>query len=137
MTIEYFLEDLPSVAKQILANANSKILLFDAAMGVGKTTLIKEICKQLGITDVISSPTYSLVNEYTSNSESIYHFDFYRIESENEAHDIGFEEYLNTESWVFIEWPEKVSNLLPEDTTTLRIELNDNEKRVLTFDEKS
>ncbi len=133
MIIEYSLEDLPDVAKQIINGVASKILLFDASMGVGKTTLIKEICKQLGVTDVISSPTYSLVNEYENSTESIYHFDFYRIDNEEEAHDIGFEEYLDTDAWILIEWPEKVPNLLPEDTITLKIELLDNGKRVLTY----
>ncbi|MEW7291930.1 tRNA (adenosine(37)-N6)-threonylcarbamoyltransferase complex ATPase subunit type 1 TsaE [Aquimarina sp. 2304DJ70-9] len=132
MTIEYTLEDLPNVAKQIISIAKSKILLFDASMGAGKTTLIKEICKQLGVHDVISSPTYALVNEYESNDGPIYHFDFYRINDVEEAYHIGFEEYLDSEAWVFIEWPDKVSGLLPEDVSTIKINVSEGEKRILT-----
>lgn len=103
-------------------------------MGVGKTTLIKEICKQLGVRDNISSPTYSLVNEYKGGEENtIYHFDFYRIQEEEEAYDIGFEEYLDTNAWIFIEWPEKISNLLPENSVKIKIKLLDDGKRVLSL----
>ncbi len=133
MTIEYTLEDLQDVAKQVIKNVDSKILLFDASMGVGKTTLIKEICKQLGVKDVISSPTYSLVNEYEGDEGTVYHFDFYRIDNEEEAYHIGFEEYLDSGNWIFIEWPEKVSNLLPDDAAIIKINLSDNEKRVLKY----
>ncbi|AXT59823.1 tRNA (adenosine(37)-N6)-threonylcarbamoyltransferase complex ATPase subunit type 1 TsaE [Aquimarina sp. AD10] len=131
MTIEYTLEDLPIVAKQILTNVSTKIVLFDADMGMGKTTLIKEICKQLGVQDIISSPTYSLVNEYDTETGPIYHFDFYRIEDEEEAYHIGFEEYLDSNNWVFIEWPEKVSNILPKDVSIVKINLSNNDKRIL------
>ncbi len=133
MTIEYSLDDLPDVAQQVISNINSKILLFDASMGVGKTTLIKEICKQLGVKDVISSPTYSLVNEYKGDDGAIYHFDFYRIDDEEEAYHIGFEEYLDSENWVFIEWPEKVANLLPDNATLIKIDLSSDGKRILTY----
>lgn len=136
MTIEYTLEDLPDVAQQVISNVNSKILLFDASMGVGKTTLIKEICKQLGVKDIISSPTYSLVNEYHGDDGAIYHFDFYRIDDEEEAYHIGFEEYLDSDNWVFIEWPEKVSNLLPDNTSLIKINLSSNEKRILTCNQE-
>ncbi len=131
MTIEYTLKDLPIVAKQILTNVSTKIVLFDADMGMGKTTLIKEICKQLGVQDIISSPTYSLVNEYDTETGPIYHFDFYRIEDEEEAYHIGFEEYLDSNNWVFIEWPEKVSNILPKDVSIVKINLSNNDKRIL------
>ncbi|GAA4271746.1 tRNA (adenosine(37)-N6)-threonylcarbamoyltransferase complex ATPase subunit type 1 TsaE [Aquimarina gracilis] len=133
MTIEYTLKDLPDVAQKILSNVKSKIVLFDASMGVGKTTLIKEICKQLGVKDVISSPTYSLVNEYHGDQGLVYHFDFYRIEDEEEAYHIGFEEYLDSGNWVFIEWPEKVHNLLPNQVSLIKIELSDNGNRALTY----
>ncbi|GAA4278831.1 tRNA (adenosine(37)-N6)-threonylcarbamoyltransferase complex ATPase subunit type 1 TsaE [Aquimarina mytili] len=133
MTLEYTLQDLPSIAKQIISETKNKILLFDASMGVGKTTLIKEICTQLGVHDVISSPTYALVNEYDSNDGPIYHFDFYRIHDIEEAYHIGFEEYLDSGSWVFIEWPDKVFDLLPENITTLKIEVSKDGKRILTI----
>ncbi len=133
MTLEYTLEDLPSIAEQIISTTKNKIMLFDASMGVGKTTLIKEICKHLGVQDVISSPTYALVNEYESNDGPIYHFDFYRIKGIEEAYHIGFEEYVDSGSWVFIEWPNKILNLLPENVTTLKIKASKNGKRILTM----
>jgi len=133
MKLEYTLEELPFVAEKLIEHVSRKILLFDASMGVGKTTLIKEICKQLGVADVISSPTYSLVNEYHGNQGIIYHFDFYRIKDEEEAYQIGFEEYLDSDAWVFIEWPEKVSNLLPDEAITVKIALSDNQKRILSL----
>ncbi|WP_299437018.1 tRNA (adenosine(37)-N6)-threonylcarbamoyltransferase complex ATPase subunit type 1 TsaE [uncultured Aquimarina sp.] len=133
MNITYSLEDLAQTAQKLIDNASNKTLLFNAEMGVGKTTLIKEICKQLGVTDIISSPTYSLVNEYKGETDLIYHFDFYRIQHEEEAYDIGFEEYLDTDAWIFIEWPEKIANLLPENSVKIKIELLDDGKRVLTL----
>ena len=133
MKITYSLDDLTKTAQQLINNVSHKTLLFDAEMGVGKTTLIKEICKQLGVSDVISSPTYSLVNEYKGETDTIYHFDFYRIIDEEEAYDIGFEEYLDTEAWVFIEWPEKIVNLLPENSVKIKIDLLDDGKRVLSL----
>ncbi|GAA0720518.1 tRNA (adenosine(37)-N6)-threonylcarbamoyltransferase complex ATPase subunit type 1 TsaE [Aquimarina litoralis] len=131
MKIIYTLEELSKTAEEIIENATHKTLLFDAEMGVGKTTLIKEICKQLGVVDTISSPTYSLVNEYQGKEDTIYHFDFYRIKQEEEAYDIGFEEYLDSNAWLFIEWPEKIANLLPNDSVKVKIELQDDGKRVL------
>ena len=131
MTISYTLEELPSIASQIINHATYKIFLFNAAMGVGKTTLIKEICHQLGVNDVISSPTYSLINEYKGKDDTIYHFDFYRIRHEEEAYDIGFEEYLDSNAWIFIEWPEKIINLLPENSSHITISLQQNGKRLL------
>lgn len=129
--IEYGLDELPNVAKWVLKNSKSRTLLFYAEMGVGKTTLIKELVKQLDSKDVVSSPTFSLVNEYDSPSGSIFHFDLYRIEDEMEVMDIGFEEYLETEAWIFIEWPEKIPNLLPENTQEVRIYRNEKGKNVL------
>lgn len=136
MTITYTLEELPSVAKQLIENAPYKIVAFDADMGVGKTTLIKELCKQLGVTEVISSPTYSIVNEYSTKDNFIYHFDFYRIKTEEEAYDIGFEEYLDRDTWVFIEWSEKVSNLLPDHISRIHIEILEDHKRALSIIDK-
>lgn len=99
-------------------------------MGAGKTTLIKEICKQLGVEDNISSPTFSLVNEYeTKNGELAYHFDFYRITDEEEALDIGIEDYFYSGNWCFIEWPENVENLLPLDAVEIHITILEDGKR--------
>lgn len=119
--LTYSIADLATVSNQILEQATSKTLLFYGDMGVGKTTLIKSLVKALGSTDDVSSPTFSIVNEYVTNEDSIFHFDFYRIEDEEEALNFGFEEYLNTSSWVFIEWPERIHNLLPNDVNSIKI----------------
>lgn len=133
MVLTYTLQELPNVANELITNVSNKTLLFDAEIGVGKTTLIKEICKQLGVEDAISSPTYSLVNEYQGNESLIYHFDFYRIQHEDEAYDIGFEEYLDQENWIFIEWPEKVARLVPKNCVKINIKLQNDGKRVLSM----
>jgi len=122
MNRDYTLNELTSVAKEVIDKASHKILLFNGEMGVGKTTLIKEICNVLGITDIANSPTFSLVNEYiTESNETVYHFDFYRINNEEEAYDMGIEDYLYSNSWCLIEWPEKVKNLLPLETVSIEI----------------
>mgnify|MGYP000359285869 FL=1 len=132
MKQEYVLNQLPEIAKRVIANAKHKILLFNGEMGAGKTTLIKEVVKQLGVDEVANSPTFSLVNEYHSNiGEIIYHFDFYRIESEEEALDIGVEDYFYSDAWCFIEWGEKVQNLLPLDFTNVNIDILDENRRTI------
>ncbi|MGB1284391.1 MAG: tRNA (adenosine(37)-N6)-threonylcarbamoyltransferase complex ATPase subunit type 1 TsaE, partial [Polaribacter sp.] len=126
----YSISELNHIAKEIIETTKSKTLLFYGEMGVGKTTLIKEICKELGIEDVANSPTFSLVNEYhTANSEIIYHFDFYRIEDENEAYDIGIEDYFESKNWCFIEWPKNVENVLPLKTVEIHLSILDNHQR--------
>jgi|AntDeeMinimDraft_4_1070355.scaffolds.fasta_scaffold02454_3 tRNA threonylcarbamoyladenosine biosynthesis protein TsaE len=117
--LNYKLEDLPKIAKRVLEDAKSKTFLFYGKMGSGKTTLIKEICAQLDSEDIISSPTFSLVNEYHFPEGKIFHFDFYRIENEEEAWQIGFEEYLETPHFKMIEWPEKIPHLVPEQRTEI------------------
>ncbi|MBV1888487.1 MAG: tRNA (adenosine(37)-N6)-threonylcarbamoyltransferase complex ATPase subunit type 1 TsaE [Urechidicola sp.] len=135
MKQNYSLKNLPDIAKEILTTVKSKILLFNGEMGVGKTTLIKELVKQLGIEDVASSPTFSLVNEYqTNNGEIIYHFDFYRINSDEEAYDIGIEDYLYNNNWCFIEWGEKVKNLLPLDIVNINIVATTNNQRTIEIE---
>ena len=132
MTINYTLEEIGNVAKSVLRDADSRILLFYGEMGSGKTTIIKEIAAQLGVKDLTNSPTFSLVNEYvTGEDDRMYHFDFYRIEREVEAFDIGFEEYLDSGSWCLIEWPEKVENLLPLDPAVIRIDINPDDSRTI------
>jgi tRNA threonylcarbamoyladenosine biosynthesis protein TsaE len=127
------LEELPEVAKQLMEfSSGEKIFLFLGDMGVGKTTLIKALCAYLGVNDTASSPTYSIVNEYNYPSGKIYHFDFYRIKSEIEAYDLGFEEYLYSENYCFIEWPEKIKGLWPESYIKVVIRLNEDEKRAIT-----
>jgi tRNA threonylcarbamoyladenosine biosynthesis protein TsaE len=130
MKFKYTLNELPKIASEIIKTVANKTLLLYGNMGVGKTTLIKELVKQLDVEDTVSSPTFSLVNEYHSQKgEKIYHFDFYRIEHEDEALDIGIEEYLYVNNWCFIEWPEKVKNLLPLNAVEIYLSLNDDGTR--------
>ena len=130
----YTLQELPKIAKELTSKVSNKTLLFYGEMGVGKTTLIKELVKQLDCDDNVSSPTFSLVNEYNSRQgETIYHFDFYRIKNETEALDIGIEEYFYSNNWCFIEWPEKVKNLLPLDAVAIHLSINDDETRSVTI----
>ena len=133
MEYKFNVSDLPHIAKEILLKVPNKTLLFYGTMGVGKTTLIKEISKQLGVTDIINSPTFSLVNEYEIVNDKIYHFDFYRIKTEEEALDIGIEDYFFYEYWKLIERPEKVSNLLPPNSTIIKMYKNKNGTRSLTI----
>lgn len=124
------LEDLQEVAQEIVELTKSnKILTFSGQMGAGKTTLITAICKAMGVEDAISSPTYSLVNEYLdADGQSIYHFDFYRIEGEEEALDMGVEEYFYSGNLCLIEWPEKIEGLLPENCLQIKINLEKSER---------
>ena len=132
MNKNYTLEDLPHIASEIISSVTNKKLLFYGQMGVGKTTLIKEICNQIGVLDTISSPTFSLVNEYnTSNKSKVFHFDFYRIENEEEALDIGIEEYFDTSHWCFVEWPENIENLLPLDVVQIHLSILDVGQRTI------
>ncbi|WP_420553374.1 tRNA (adenosine(37)-N6)-threonylcarbamoyltransferase complex ATPase subunit type 1 TsaE [Tenacibaculum aiptasiae] len=130
MNKNYSLDELTKIAEEVVQNTKNKVLLFYGDMGVGKTTLIKEICKVLGVDDIAHSPTFSLVNEYqTKNSDIVYHFDFYRIEDEEEAYDMGIEDYLYSNNWCLIEWPENVKNLLPLDAVAIKITLLENGQR--------
>jgi tRNA threonylcarbamoyladenosine biosynthesis protein TsaE len=130
MNKNYTLEDLPTIASEIIASIKSKQLLFYGEMGAGKTTLIKEICNQLDVLDTISSPTFSLVNEYkTSKNKKVFHFDFYRIEDEEEALDMGIEEYFDTKNWCLIEWPKNIKNLLPLDAVQIYLSILDKGQR--------
>jgi tRNA threonylcarbamoyladenosine biosynthesis protein TsaE len=132
MNRNYSLKELPDIANQLLKKVKYKKLLFYGEMGVGKTTLIKEICKHLKVMDTISSPTFSLVNEYKSiTGEKIYHFDFYRIEHEEEAFDIGIEDYFDSDAWCLIEWPENIENLLPLESVEIHLsKLDENHRNI-------
>jgi tRNA threonylcarbamoyladenosine biosynthesis protein TsaE len=122
-----------SVKKLLDQTKGKKIYAFYGAMGAGKTTIIKALCEYLGATDLVSSPTFTLVNEYrTSNGESMYHIDFYRIKKHDEVFDFGIEEYLTGEKYCFMEWPELVEDILPEETVRVRISVEDNESRTLS-----
>ena len=130
MNVTYTLKDLPAIAKSILQEASHKTLLFYGEMGLGKTTLIKEIAKQLGVEEIANSPTFSLVNEYQTNTrETVYHFDFYRIENEEEAYDIGMEEYFYRNAWCLVEWPSCVENLLPLESVEIHLSKNKDNSR--------
>jgi tRNA threonylcarbamoyladenosine biosynthesis protein TsaE len=135
MNKTYSLENIQEIAKELISTVKSRYLLFYGEMGTGKTTLIKEMVKQLGVQDVAHSPTFSLINEYLSQKgETIYHFDFYRIEKEEEAYDIGIEEYFYGNNWCLIEWPEKVENLLPLESVVIRLTLNPDHTRTIQID---
>lgn len=109
-----------------------RILAFYGSMGAGKTTLIKAVCKVLGVTDTVSSPTFTLVNEYTAgNGDPIYHIDFYRIRKKEEVFDFGLEEYFSSGAYCFLEWPELVEEMLPGETLRIRISVGENEERIL------
>ena len=126
------LDDLRGVAEEILAAwTDARIFAFYGNLGAGKTTLIQRICAALGVEEAVTSPTFTLVNEYEGASETMYHFDFYRIKTETEAYDIGVDEYFDSGAFVFIEWPEKIPHLLPEEAVEVRIEdMGDNYRRI-------
>ncbi|OAB26400.1 tRNA threonylcarbamoyladenosine biosynthesis protein TsaE [Flavobacterium fryxellicola] len=132
MNIIFSIDQLEEVAQQIIASNPKKVILFHGEMGVGKTTLIKQLCKTLGVTGATSSPTFSLVNEYeTIVNQLIYHFDFYRLNEEVEALDMGIDDYLYSGNWCFIEWAEKIPNLIPEAHSVLTISSLADGKRYL------
>ena len=125
-----FVSELPAIAKSILDFAKGKkIFCFYGELGAGKTSLIKELCKQLGMKDEGSSPTFSLINEYqTKDEKKLFHFDLYRLKNESEIYDIGYEEYLFSGNYCFIEWPEKIERLLPPNFVKVRIEVKEGER---------
>ena len=116
-------DQLDALAADLLGFlSGQRVWAFFGAMGAGKTTLIKALCRQLGVTENVSSPTFSLVNEYKDrHGKSVYHFDFYRIESVREAYDLGYEEYFFSGDYCFVEWPEKILNLLPQEAASVTI----------------
>ena len=127
-------EDLKDAAHALIAFAGAeKLFIFEGDMGAGKTTFIKEICLALGVTDLVSSPTFSIVNEYLSDQGSLYHFDFYRIKNLQEAYDIGYEDYFYSGSICLIEWPEKVAELLPPSYIKVSISITGNMSREISF----
>jgi tRNA threonylcarbamoyladenosine biosynthesis protein TsaE len=127
---------LPAVASEIISFAgDNRVFLFYGDMGAGKTTLIKALCSQLCSTDNISSPTFAIVNEYKAPKGNIYHFDFYRLKTQTEALDIGIEEYIYSGNYCFIEWPEKIPDLLPMHYISIKIKLTNDNARHLTIEQ--
>ena len=127
------LSALPETARLLLNNfPNDRIFAFYGAMGAGKTTFIKAICHELGSNDYVTSPTFALINEYsTSEGSVIYHFDFYRIKKLEEAFDLGYEDYIYSGNYCFIEWPEMIEQLLPEGIVEVRIKEGDKGVRLV------
>ena len=130
------LTEINDAAKQfIAAMGDSKVFAFYGKMGAGKTTFVKAVCEALGVEDVITSPTFAIVNEYQSatTGESIYHFDFYRIKNLEAVYDMGYEDYFYSGCLCFLEWPELIEELLPEDACKVTIEETENGARVVRF----
>ena len=127
------LADLDAAARQLLIEAGTRrVWLFFGEMGAGKTTFTKAICRALGVTSVVQSPTFGLVNEYiTETGESVYHFDCYRLRNQAEAFDIGIEEYFESGAYCFVEWPERIPLLWPEDAFPVSLTVSDSEERVI------
>jgi tRNA threonylcarbamoyladenosine biosynthesis protein TsaE len=126
--------ELTTVAEQLLAFANGDtFFVFEGEMAAGKTTFIKAFCDILGVEDVVSSPTFSIVNEYESAKGLVYHFDFYRIKNLQEAYDIGYEEYFYSDNFCLVEWPQKIEELLPEQYIKVEIKITGDTQRIFNF----
>ncbi|RRB13993.1 tRNA (adenosine(37)-N6)-threonylcarbamoyltransferase complex ATPase subunit type 1 TsaE [Larkinella knui] len=131
MTLRFrSLAELDTVAGHLIdAGSRYSVWLFDGEMGAGKTTLIKAVCQRLGVVNTVQSPTFSIVNEYVTNSgEPVYHFDCYRLRNEEEALDSGLEEYIDSGERCLIEWPERIAGLLPPDAWTIHLRVEDGER---------
>lgn len=130
------LSELPKVAELVLESLEGRnVVAFFAPMGAGKTTLISALMEKTGSEDIVTSPTFALVNQYyTAEREPVFHFDFYRINSINEAFDMGYEEYFYSGDLCLVEWPEKVEQLLPDDTMVVKIEIIDETTRLFTIE---
>lgn len=132
--IIHSIDSIDKAAKEFVAHIGQRrIFAFYGGMGAGKTTFIKAVCQQLGVTDTVSSPTFAIVNEYYSDLGPIYHFDFYRIKKLSEVLDLGFEDYAYSGNLCLMEWPELIEEILPEETICVRIEEIANGKRLLTI----
>ena len=137
--MKIFIEDLSKIheaAREFVANmGESTVFAFYGNMGAGKTTFVKAVCEELGVDDVITSPTFSIVNEYRSEQtgELIYHFDFYRVKKIEEVYDMGFEDYFYSGALCFIEWPELCEEVLPDDTVKVSINEEPDGSRTITL----
>lgn len=134
MEILFSIEEIQEIAQKILSVKPYKVILFHGEMGAGKTTLIKALSKQLGVSSATSSPTFSLVNEYNiAPKEFVYHFDLYRLKNESEALDFGIDDYLYSGNWCFIEWADKIPNLLPDEYSEIFLSILSDGKRKLVL----
>ncbi len=131
MQHQFQLHEIDKVAQEVLHQHPEKVILFNGQMGAGKTTFIKALSKALGVQNATSSPTFSLVNEYEIPNGLVYHFDVYRLKNETEALDFGIDDYLYSGHWCFIEWAEKIPNLIPEKHSVITIEILENGDRKL------
>jgi tRNA threonylcarbamoyladenosine biosynthesis protein TsaE len=136
MEITYQIQDVDSVATKVLKELTSKTILLNGSMGVGKTTFVKSLLKALGSNDDVSSPTFSIVNEYELPNDLMYHFDMYRIKNEDEALQFGIEDYLSSNHWIAIEWSENIPNLIPENADVIELVLNNDHSRTLKLIKK-
>ena len=135
--MKYNIEEIATAAEEIISQSGTaKVFLFHGEMGAGKTTLIKALCKALGVVDNISSPTFSIVNEYHIPKGKIYHFDFYRLKNQAEAMDMGCEEYFYSGEYCFIEWPEKIPDLLPDKYVDIMIGIISDNSREIHMDKR-
>jgi len=129
------IDELKGAAKQLIDFSDKeKIFLFYGDMGAGKTTFIKSLCVYLGVREGVTSPTFSIVNEYEGEKTKVFHFDFYRLKNQSEALDMGYEEYFYSDNYCFIEWPEKIADLLPPHYIRVKIEVLCSDERLLTCD---
>ena len=129
------LRELPSAAKQFIQiTQGSRKYAIYGKMGVGKTTFIKAVCLELGANDVVSSPSFAIINVYqTLSGTSIYHFDLYRIRDKKELFDLGYEDYFYSDAYIFVEWPENAEEILPEDMIRVKITESDDGTRIITL----
>ncbi|WP_302430751.1 tRNA (adenosine(37)-N6)-threonylcarbamoyltransferase complex ATPase subunit type 1 TsaE [uncultured Alistipes sp.] len=128
-------DELPDVARAVIRSLGRRtVVAFRGGMGAGKTTLIREIVAALGSADTVTSPTFAIVNQYKAGKERIHHFDFYRIDDQREAYDFGYEEYFYSGDLCLVEWPEKIEQLLPENTMNVRITADSDTARTFKID---
>ena len=133
--ISHSADDLGAIAQEfITAIGSERLFALRGSMGAGKTTFVRAVCRALGITDVVNSPTFAIINQYSDPAgRPVYHFDFYRINRLEEAYDFGYEEYLYSDALCFIEWPELIEPLLPDAYAELKIDLQDDDSRLITL----